>query len=547
MLTGGSFWSRWVDSYNVLSFHEITKVTRSVRPFSRSWLVRITYYRGILSMNWRSVRAFFTWIALFSFVVLQLCAERPNILLIVSEDNGPELGCYGNDYVTTPVLDRLAAEGVRFSQAYVPQAGCSQSRAAFLTGLYPHQNGQIGLATWKFRLYHGETPNLVRALKTAGYRTGIIGKLHVNPASAFPFDVAALSSSNFGRKHLEQYAIEARRFIEESEKPFFLSVNYPDAHRPFLSSVNGVPESPLKGDDVDPLPYMGLDSPQLRQQTADYYNCMNRLDSMVGELLEALEQSGKSDETLVVYLGDHGADLLRGKRTSYEGGVRVPMIFKWPRSFADEFRNRTVDALVSSIDLMPTLLQVAEAPLVSGLAGQSLIPLLENESVKWRRYLFTEYHLHSAHNYYPQRTVRDERYKLIWNLLPGEVNPGFSFTKTKFFEGLSDVIDKAPSEIQRAYRRMRQPAEFELYDLESDPFEFRDLSNSAAHGDVAARLKSRLQAWRRETRDPLLNQANLRRLQSEVNACFKDGEASKGRLELNYPEYFFEAPRIPSE
>ena len=111
-------------------------------------------------------------------------APRPNILLIVSEDNGPELGCYGEPFVQTPVLDELAANGVRFQNAYVPQAGCSQSRAALLTGLYPHQNGQIGLATWKFRMYREDTPNIVRSLKAAGYRTGILGKLHINPAAS---------------------------------------------------------------------------------------------------------------------------------------------------------------------------------------------------------------------------------------------------------------------------------------------------------------------------------------------------------------------------
>ncbi|MEN8716103.1 MAG: sulfatase-like hydrolase/transferase, partial [Verrucomicrobiales bacterium] len=126
--------------------------------------------------------------------VANAASERPNILLIVSEDNGPELGCYGEPSVQTPVLDELAAEGIRFDRAYVPQAGCSQSRAALLTGLYPHQNGQIGLATWKFRMYDDKTPNLVRCLKGAGYRTGIIGKLHINPESAFPFDFKAIPS-----------------------------------------------------------------------------------------------------------------------------------------------------------------------------------------------------------------------------------------------------------------------------------------------------------------------------------------------------------------
>ena len=152
---------------------------------------------------------------------LELEAKRPNILLIVSEDNGPELGCYGDPYVKTPAFDLLSAQGVRFKHAYVPQAGCSQSRAALLTGLYPHQNGQIGLATWKFRLYDEKTPNLVRSLKEGGYRTGIIGKLHINPASAFPFDFKKIPSGNFSRSKLSDYAKAANEFISESNAPFF--------------------------------------------------------------------------------------------------------------------------------------------------------------------------------------------------------------------------------------------------------------------------------------------------------------------------------------
>ena len=111
-------------------------------------------------------------------------SERPNVLLIVSEDNGPGLGCYGDSYARTPNLDRLASEGVRFENAFVPYSVCSPSRAVFLTGLYPHQNGQIGLATHKFAMYEDDTPNVVAWLKAAGYRTGLIGKLHVNPENA---------------------------------------------------------------------------------------------------------------------------------------------------------------------------------------------------------------------------------------------------------------------------------------------------------------------------------------------------------------------------
>ena len=146
------------------------------------------------------MRRLAAWLLSLGIGFVATASERPNILLIVSEDNGPELGCYGQPYVETPVLDQLATNGIRFERAYVPQAGCSQSRAALMTGLYPHQNGQIGLATWKFGLYDGGTPNLVRSLKGAGYRTGIIGKLHINPKEAFPFDFRAISTSNFARK-----------------------------------------------------------------------------------------------------------------------------------------------------------------------------------------------------------------------------------------------------------------------------------------------------------------------------------------------------------
>jgi len=469
--------------------------------------------------------------------VSSFSADHPNILLIVSEDNGPELGCYGDPYVKTPVLDDLAAGGVRFETAFVPQSGCSQSRAAYLTGLYPHQNGQIGLATWKFCMYREDTPNVVRSLKEAGYRTGIIGKLHINPATAFPFDMKEIPSSNFSRKKLGDYAKHAEDFFNAGDKPFFLSINYPDAHRPFLRQVRGLPARPLSGDDVKPLAYFGLDTPQLREDTANYYNCISRLDSLIGELLDALRRSGKADNTLIVYLGDHGADLLRGKRTCYEGGLRVPLIVRWPgKAKANQVRRE----LVSTLDLVPTLLDAANARPIAGLPGLSLVPLLRDENSRWRRYLYTEFHLHSAHNFYPQRAVRNERYKLIQNLMPGRVNPGYDFTLNRFFADLPAAIEAAPDHIRAAYHRMKTPPEYELYDLQADPREFRNLAADAEHAAVLDELKERLATWRKQTNDPLLDAGNLRRLKSEVDACIIDGEASKSRLNLTYPEYFFD-------
>jgi len=460
----------------------------------------------------------------------------PNVLLIVSEDNGQEIGCYGEPYVKTPNLDKLASEGVLFKNAYVAQAGCSQSRAAFLTGLYPHQNGHIGLATWKFRMYDEGTPNMVRSLKEKGYRTGIVGKLHVNPASAFPFDFKEIPKSNFDRKEQDRYASEAEKFINAGDAPFFLSVNYPDAHRPFTTQVDGLPKNPLTGDDVEAIAHFGITNQELRQQTADYYNCIMRLDTLIGDLLKVLEDSGKADNTLVFYLGDHGVDMLRGKRTSYEGGTRIPLIARWPGRAQSGVIS---EELVSLVDLMPTVIEATEAKPVANLAGRSLMPLLEGESTQWRPYLFTEFHIHSAHNYYPQRTVQDERYKLIVNLMPGEINPGYQFTNNRFFDSLMDTIGAAPKNIRDAYYRMGRPPQYELYDLKTDPHEFDNLAESSKHSKILKRLSSQLQTWREETNDPMLNPENVRRLKAEVDACFVDGQPDKSKLELTYPDYFF--------
>ena len=464
-------------------------------------------------------------------------AARPNILLIVSEDNGPELGCYGDPYARTPNLDKLASNGVRFSRAYVAQAGCSQSRAAYLTGLYPHQNGQIGLATWGFRMYSKDTPNIVRCLKQQGYRTGLIGKLHINPANAFPFDFKEIPTANFARKDLEDYANFASKFINAGDAPFFLSVNYPDAHAPWLKQADGLPKMPLEAKDVRSLSYFGVDTPQLRTDMANHYNCMARLDALVGDLLEVLADSGKRDNTLVIYFGDHGADFLRGKRTSYEGGVRVPLIVQWPgRVPVGQVRSE----LVSTLDLMPTLLAAAGAKPVTGLPGRSLSPLLQNQETGWRTYLFTEYHTHAAgDNFYPQRTVCDARFKLIENLLPGQVNPGYEFTVHKKMaeSGVAKAIESADPEVRAAYLRMKKPPRFELYDLKEDPYEFLNLTGEPAHAQKLAELKSQLAAWRKRTEDPLLNPDTLQRLKTEVEGITSKKAAKKH--DWAYPGYFF--------
>ena len=234
-----------------------------------------------------------------------------NVLLIISEDNGQHLGCYGDPNVATPNIDRLASEGVRFEHAHTTQAVCSPGRASIFTGLYPHQCGQLGLATHKYAQYEA-FPNLFSILKAEGYRTGLIGKLHVNPESDFPIDMWWNDKDyiSFGNRDVRKMAEIADTFITESSAPFFLTVAYPDAHLPFLRQQVGIPEVPYEADDVTVPLQVGIDSPRLRQHAADYYNCMSRLDTAVGLLLGKLDDAGKTDDTVDPFV--IGAHNVRG-------------------------------------------------------------------------------------------------------------------------------------------------------------------------------------------------------------------------------------------
>lgn len=412
-------------------------------------------------------------------------AGRPNVLLVTADDLGCNLSCYGEKRITTPKLDALAAEGVRFQNAYVAQSSCSPSRAALLTGLWPHQNGQVGLSHLGFRMQQG-LPNLPALLKAAGYRTGIIGKLHVEPAADFPFDwmpkekMAALPTRN-----VQWVAAESRLFFASAKaarQPFFYYVNFFDPHGPFTKEtdqVNGLPAEPLAADDiVDPLPLPTPNKDRLRLATARLLNTILRVDAGMGLLLDELKAAGCADNTLVIFVGDNGLAMPRGKTTCYEGGVRVPMILRWPGVVKPQVRQETV----SLLDLMPTVLGATGVPAPKNLVGTALQPLLFDEPAPWREFLFTEMNFHTPDMFNPQRTVRDPRFKLLLNLAPAKGQEGV-----------------------------------ELFDLQKDPGETRNLAGDPAHAETRQRLEAALEAWRQKRADPLLDPARLKRW-SEASA-----------------------------
>ncbi len=486
---------------------------------------------------------------LLSVLIAHVCqafsaTQKPNILLIVSEDNGPELGCYGDPYARTPNLDRLAAEGVRFENAFVPYSVCSPSRACFLTGLYSHQNGQIGLATHKFALYREDTPNIVTLLKPAGYHTGLIGKLHINPESAFPVDFRAIPGANFNRREkAEDYVVAAEKFWSQArKKPWFLSVNYPDAHLPFLRQAGGRPAKVQTGKDVKMLAWVGAESPRLLEVMADYYNCMARLDDWVGLLLDALAKTGADKNTLVIYIGDHGAQFPRGKGSVYEGGLRVPFIVRWPgHAMAGLVRKE----LVSTIDILPTALRAAKVTPIQKLPGWDLVPVLTDfQPDHWRSYIFAMTTGSFPRNCFVQHSIRDTRYKLIVTAQPGTENriaDSYLDEKHQHFvvSGVRpDERKTVSARTEKAYQRWEIPPRYELYDLKSDPHEWNDLSDDPDHSAAKNRLIKGLVDFRTRTRDPFLDPANVESFVTEQLANRDLGYRKKKSFRWSYLDSF---------
>jgi N-sulfoglucosamine sulfohydrolase len=408
-------------------------------------------------------------------------AKKPNILLITADDLGLNLSCYGEKRIATPKLDAFAAEGVLFRNAYVAQSSCSSSRAALLTGRWPHQNGQVGLAHLGFRMHPGQ-PIMPALLKAAGYRTGIIGKLHVEPAAEFPFDwMPKEKTAPLPTRNVRWVAERSREFFASAKaagRPFFYYVNYMDPHGPLIKETDqiaGLPEKPLAAADIkEPMPLNATDPSRNAMATARLLNSVMRIDAGMGLLLDELKAAGFADNTLVIFIGDNGTPMLRGKGTSYETGVRVPMLVRWPGGAkAGQSRVETV----SLLDILPTVLTACGVKAPDTLVGSQLQPLLRGEPCEdWRELLFTEMNFHTPDVFRPQRTVRDRRYKLMLNLAPAA--------------GVAPV---------------------ELFDLQSDPNENKNLADDAAHADARKKLEAAMRMWREKRSDPLLDPARLQR------------------------------------
>jgi N-sulfoglucosamine sulfohydrolase len=422
---------------------------------------------------------------------------RRNVLLLVADDLGLDLGCYGNPVIRTPNLDALAKDGVRFTHAFATTASCSASRAVLYTGLYTHANGQFGHAHQPHNFHtHPGVRSLPRVLRDAGYRTGIIGKLHVQPASVYPFDLEVGGGRNF-----VEMANRAEQFMRDGDKPFCLIVGFTDPHRAGKGFGNDKPYQSVREVMYDPkdvvVPYFLPDQPEVRQELAEYYQAVSRLDHGVGVMLETLRKTGRADSTLVLFLSDNGIPFPGAKTTQYDPGLRLPLLISSP---VQKRRGVVNQAMVHWVDIMPTILEWAGVKALP-LHGRSLLPILEEEQPKGWDAVFGSHVFHEITNYYPMRTIRTRTHKYILNLASPLPFPFASdLYGSQSWQGVLRRGDKLMgSRSVEAY--VQRPRE-ELYDLVKDPQELKNVAGDADEAAVLKELRGRLRDWQERTRDP---------------------------------------------
>lgn len=406
----------------------------------------------------------------------------PNILVLVADDLGwHDTGAYGNPGIQTPSIDRLARSGLRIEWAFGTTPQCSPSRISILSGDYPHATRTEDL--------HTPLPDGVRLLpsylQARGYFTGLMAKTHIGPKGEHQFQWYSAETATAFPAFLDSAGI----------RPFFLWVGFHDPHRPYHPGAIPHPHSRA---DVTVAPYLA-DTPETRADLVRYYDATGRLDHNIGQILEELDRRHLRDKTLVVFLSDNGPPFPREKGTLYDAGTRTPLIFSWPGVI-----RRTVyrQGLVSTVDLTPTLLDIAGVQPQNSLQGRSFRPLLTSpDSFPGRDSVFSERNWHDCDEH--QRAIRTRRFKLIrtdaYTELPlctaADIGASPSFLALR---SLARAKRLTPAQ-QRLFEAPR--ARLELYDLSHDPWELHNLADDPRYAGEVRRLAASLQRWMEETDD----------------------------------------------
>jgi N-sulfoglucosamine sulfohydrolase len=452
-------------------------------------------------------RFVFFLVSLFLSSTQLLSAQQPNILFILADDMSyPYSSVYGDQVVKTPNLERLAQHGVTFTNAYSANPSCTPSRAGILTGRYPHKLGEAVNLVGRL---DASIPTYVQLLRKEGYEVAYDRK----GWAPGDFTQMGYKENPAGKQ------IEFQKMLSQlpKEKPFFFWFGTNDPHRTFpfgKGRASGIDLSKIK------VPAFLPDVPEVRGDLADYFYLIKRLDDEVGELLKALEQTGRLENTIIVMSSDNGMPFPHAKANLYDYGTRVPLIIS---SFSKKvIQNKKNDSFVNLIDLTPTFLEVAGARNKPQMDGKSLVPVLTGQTMVHRNEVFLERERHCmARNEmdrgagYPMRAIRNNNFLYIVNFryyrMPGgdESMPG---TTSEFGD-----VDGGPTKAFILDNRIdpkvkpffdlgfgKRPAE-ELYDLKKDPFNVTNVAQMAEYASVKKELSEKLLQWMQDEKDPRIN------------------------------------------
>jgi arylsulfatase A-like enzyme len=409
---------------------------------------------------------------------------RPNIVYIHSHDSGRYLSPYGHD-VPTPHLQRLADEGTLFRRAFSVAPTCSPSRSGLLTGLYPHNNGMLGLAHRGFSL-NDYRQHVVHTMKAAGYTTTLAGLQHVaRKPEMIGYDrilPLPLTPGSHNRMSATVVAPAAAEFLSSRpQTPFFLTVGFFETHREYPEPTRDDPanyQAPPR-----PIP----DAPETRADFAAYRASARILDRGVAQVLDALEHNGYLENTLIISTTDHGIAFPRMKCNLTDDGWGVSLILRGPRIA----RGRVENAMVSQLDIFPTLCDYLGVTPPTWLQGKSLTPLLSGNAGKVHDEIFAEVNYHAA--YEPIRAVRTERWKYIRR---------YGDKTTPVLPNCDDSSSKTLW-LNAGWGR-HQLATESLYDLLFDPTEHNNLAHDPTYEEALKQMRGRLDRWMVATNDPLL-------------------------------------------
>ena len=443
-------------------------------------------------------------IALWNFYGLaQVQDDRPNIVLIIADDMAwDDCGAYGHPNIRTPNIDKLAARGMRFTNAFLTASSCSPSRASIITGRYPHGTDAEQLH-WPLP---AEQQTFVEILKEAGYWTASAGKWHLGDAVRDRFDLVheadvsgfQLPTGKVGsapamiareKSGCERWLSTLRS--RPKDKPFFLWLAALDPHRDY---EKGIIANPHRPEDVVVPPYLP-DVPEVREELALYYDEIARLDDYVGKVMDELAGQGVADNTFVLFFSDNGRPFPRDKTTLYDGGIKTPWVVRWPRRVRAGTLCRQ---LVSSVDIAPTVLELAGLKAPSRFQGRDFSPLLTDSKKKIRDYVYAEDHWHDYEDL--GRAVRSLRYKYIRNDYPDlPATPPADVGRSLTFTAMRKLLaqGKLTASQMTCFLKPRPGEEF--YDTIRDPHEMQNLANDPRYASVLAEHRRALDDWSRRT------------------------------------------------